>query len=125
MTPPSVDSSPRLAAARERDRAWTGLVVNALVLPGLGSLACGRRVGWLQMLLSLAGVAATLVWFVWFVAAVAVRLEWPSGGGPYLSTGVCGLAVAVFAWLWSLFTSYSALRRADARRADGESPGPR
>ena len=38
-------------------RAWTSLMTNLLVLPGLGSLLAGRRAGWPQAALALAGFA--------------------------------------------------------------------
>jgi hypothetical protein len=108
--------SQKTPGAERRDRAWTGLIVNALVLPGLGSLLCARRVGWAQLVLSLVGAGLVLLWFVWLVVTVATHLEWPPDGGPYLPEGVAGIVIAVFAWVWSIVTSRSAMREA---RVDG------
>ena len=85
--------------------AWGGLVANLLVLPGLGSLLVGRRVGWIQAALALGGFVLTLVWLVSFLHAWISLGEFPLDAGPDLGRGLYGMAMFGVAWLWSLGTS--------------------
>lgn len=95
--------------------AWGALVANLLVVPGLGSLMVGRKVGWLQAALATGGVALTLVWLVTFVNQWLGLGEFPLDLGPEIRTGLLGIVSFGAAWLWSLLTSLGALRRARRR----------
>ncbi|HET8644145.1 MAG TPA: hypothetical protein VFO85_01575, partial [Vicinamibacteria bacterium] len=55
--------------AVDRARAWTALATNVAVLPGLGSLLLGRRVGWLQAPLAVAGFVLTVGWLALVLSA--------------------------------------------------------
>lgn len=92
--------------------AWGGLVANLLVLPGLGSLLVGRKVGWIQATLALGGFVLTLVWLVSFVRAWLSLGEFPLDAGPEMTTGLFGIALFGVALLWSLGTSLSVAWRA-------------
>ena len=85
--------------------AWGGLVANLLVLPGLGSLLVGRRVGWIQAALALGGFVLTLIWLVSFLQAWISLGEFPLDAGPEMARGLYGIALFAVAWLWSLGTS--------------------
>jgi hypothetical protein len=94
----------------ERSKAWSCLVTNLLVLPGLGSVMAGRKVGYLQMLLSLGGFVLTLVALVRIVLLWAQDFQLPPEPGLYRSA-IIGLAVVLLAWCWSLLTSLAEFRR--------------
>jgi hypothetical protein len=110
----------REGPAPQPDRALAALSANLLVLPGLGSIAMGRRSGWLQAAIALGGFVLTLVWIVGFV-----RL-WIHEGAPPLSPpyrlglALDGVGLFALAWLWALATGWSDVRR--ARAAQGREP---
>jgi hypothetical protein len=95
--------------------AWGGLVANVLVLPGLGSLLVGRKVGWVQAALALGGFVLTLVWLVSFVRAWISLGAFPFDAGPEMKTGLFGIVVFAVAWLWSVGTSLSVAWRTGRR----------
>lgn len=120
------------AAAKDPSAgAWGFLMLNLLVLPGLGSIAAGRRVGYAQALLALAGLVSSS-WFVvvaaWALLAHRAALVEAAASGAlidrletvapawrtHLIIGAVGLAVFLVSWLWALATSVSLLRAASA-----------
>jgi hypothetical protein len=103
-------------------RAWACLMTNLLVLPGLGSLLAGRRVGWLQAALALVGFALSTVWLVWFVATFFREGGFPLDGGPYLPAGLLGVLVFAVSWVWGLLTGLRVVRESrGARTGSGRS----
>jgi hypothetical protein len=97
-------------------RAWACLLTNLLVLPGLGSIAAGRRSGWPQAAIALFGFALTTVWLVSFVGAWLRAGEFPLDAGPYLPAGVLGLLVFGASWVWGLVTGVLVVHESRARR---------
>jgi hypothetical protein len=95
--------------------AWGGLVANLLVLPGLGSLLVGRRVGWIQAALAVGGFVLTLVWLVSFLRTWISLGEFPLDAGPEMGRGLYGIALFAVAWLWSLGTSLHVVWRKGGR----------
>jgi hypothetical protein len=95
--------------------AWAALAANLAVLPGLGSLTAGRRVGWLQAALALSGGIVSLAWLAGFVREWIRLGAFPLDGGPDLSSGLAGVGAFGVAWLWSLATSLDLVRRARSR----------
>jgi hypothetical protein len=95
--------------------AWTALATNLLVLPGLGSLMAGRKVGWPQAVLALAGAALTLLWLVSFTGEWMRLGAFPLDAGPEIGRGLAGVAAFFVAWLWSLLTSLDGVRQARGR----------
>jgi hypothetical protein len=103
-----------------------GCLATNLALPGLGSLAGGRKIGLAQLLVCLTGFALTLgggVQFIaWMLAHWAeyhgaggeldawtrLRNLWQQGRWPLLGIVIFGIS-----WLWALCTSWSLL--ADAK----------
>src|SRR5277367_3163863 len=97
----------------DRQTARGCLMANLLGLPGLGSLAAGRRAGYAQMVLALGGLALTSAYGVrcllWFASpsngleqlqdqtGEYFALLWEHIRGAFLGFGVfaCG-------WLWGL-----------------------
>jgi len=99
-----------------RSEAW-GCVTANLAVPGSGSLAAGRAVGYFQMALTLIGFIMTLVcaagFFHWYFAnanyiaqlqqddpGAALQLFWHAMRG-----SLCGVALFVFALVWAGITS--------------------
>lgn len=110
-------SSPPAAPDRPSARACT--LTNLLVLPGLGSLAAGRKVGWAQAALALAGVGLFLYGVArllrdWLAAGAEPVFEFTLALGCLLG----GLAVSVVAWLWALVTSLQIHREVRARERE-------
>ncbi len=114
-------SGPKSPDGAQRQTAQGWLATN-LVMPGAGSLAGGRKVGLLQLVLCLAGFALTLVFGVRFIywslahwseyhGANAdidpfkpLRDLWQQARWPLL-----GIALFALSWLWALATSRSLL----------------
>ncbi len=127
----TTSSEPRGPAALDRASARACLWTNLLVLPGLGSLVAGRRVGWAQAGLALAGLGG----FVW--GMFRLLRDWVASEGPAFEftaglTGMAlGLGVSAVAWFWALGTSLQVRREVRARErtqaagqaAATESPG--
>jgi hypothetical protein len=101
--PPKIDA--------DRQTAWACLGTNLLVLPGLGSVIAGRRVGYAQMVLAACGLASSLIFVGVFLN---VWLEgqdiWPGWGA--MVAGLGGMGLFGVSWLWGLWTSVALLRKA-------------
>jgi hypothetical protein len=109
-----------------------GCFTTNLVMPGLGSLVGGRRVGLPQMTLCLTGFAISLGFGVrftfWSLAHwsefyspnpdadpfAPLRDLWQQARWPLL-----GIALFAFAWFWALLTSRSLLAEAKTKNAGG------
>jgi len=98
-------------------RAWACLATNLLVLPGLGSLALGRRTGWLQAGMALGGFALSCVWLFSFLAAWIREQAFPFEAGPDLTLGLLGIGLFGVAWSWSAVSALDAVRQARDRRS--------
>ena len=96
------------------------MLLNVLVLPGMGSLMGGRIASGLgQLALAAAGFVLVMVWF----AGLMVRYyglmfgDGQSGFNPPSWTGTVGAIMFVVAWLWALATGLG-LMRAASREAE-------
>jgi hypothetical protein len=98
-------------------------MTNLAVLPGLGSLAAGRKVGYAQATLALLGFGATLVGG----ALMARKLY---AGEPEVNwwavlAALGGMAVFALGWLWALVTCLDLHRVArENERCAGHEPIP-
>lgn len=118
-------STPAHSPAPDRHAAWACTLANLLALPGLGSLTIGRRVGWAQVALALAGFAVTLHGLVQVLRELLSSPEFILELTPAVWRTLTGLAVSFVAWFWSLFTSLQVHRDVRARRAaDVQDPVP-
>ena len=93
----------------DRPKAWSCLVSNLLVLPGMGSVMAGRRAGYVQILLGLAGFTLTLIAAARFVLAWSQEFVLPNDPGLY-RMAIAGIAIFLVAWFWSLLTSLALFR---------------
>jgi hypothetical protein len=114
-------SAPNQPPRRDRSEAWGYFTAN-LALPGSGSLAAGRKIGYAQMTISFAGLGLTMIGGVPFVYWALTNwgrlmqdvdpfdpfdhlLEmWKHAQWPLL-----GIALFILALLWAMSTSLSLL----------------
>jgi hypothetical protein len=93
----------------ERTKAWSCLIANLVVLPGLGSVMAGRKAGYLQIVLAIGGFVVTLVALIKIVLFWAHDFQLPTNAGLY-RTAIGGMAVFLVSWVWSRLTSLTAFR---------------
>jgi hypothetical protein len=105
-----------------RQTAW-GCFTSNVAVPGIGSLAAGRRSGYAQVILGMIGLALTVLFgaraMYWFLTNWS-RLHDPAGDPAallsemwqHLRIPLLGIAFFAFDWLWALATSLEILRQA-------------
>jgi hypothetical protein len=87
------------------------LLVNLVVLPGIGSFLAGRRlVGVTQATLALAGLAAVAVWLSVVVGKWLELDTLDEFETIVLWAGLTGAGMMLTAWFWGLSTGLSVLR---------------
>lgn len=110
-------------AGPDRQTAWVCLITNLLVLPGLGSVLGGQRIGYAQIGLGLAGLASSLGFVAAFLQTWFRDADpWP--GWPAVTAGLVGIALFALSWLWALWTSCRLLRQAKAPPVIARRPPP-
>jgi hypothetical protein len=99
------------------------VLINQFAFPGLGTRLAGRRWGWAQMTLMLAGFILSMGFVGWYLVATArllttsnaseeawradlVRLGW---------IGWTGLALVIVAWCWAGLSSLAIWREASSQ----------
>lgn len=98
-------------ASSSEGKAWACLMTNVLVLPGLGTLAAGRRAaGLVQTILALAGFVLVCGWLVSFVLDAVRAAALPENLGAHAGLGFFGLVLAVGSWVWGLLSGLAILR---------------
>ena len=90
------------------------MVTNLLVLPGLGSVLAGRKSGYVQIILAVAGFLVTLVALVKIVLVWVQDFQFPADGH-LIGVAFIGLAVFLLAWTWSLVTSLAVFKSREAK----------
>lgn len=111
-----VEKGSRLKKVKEGSRfsvdkkVRSHLAANLLVLPGLGTISAGRRIGWVQAAIAATGMGLSLFWFQSFLVQWLQTLEFPFDGGPMFKYGLIGVGLFFIAWTWALCSSL-ALRR--------------
>jgi hypothetical protein len=106
----------------DRPFAW-GCLTSNLALPGVGTLAAGRAVGYLQLALAGLGLTLSLVFGIqfirWTFSHWAELQEPPEDVAARLLSlwiqvrwTLAGLACFAVAWLWGLWTGLQLLRAA-------------
>jgi hypothetical protein len=95
-------------------------MVNQLAFPGLGTLMMGRRVGYAQAAIMLAGFTLTMGFLLWYLVCAgryAVNPSWDetqftSLYRPYKWSLYWGLGLCAVAWVWALYSSIAMVRAA-------------
>ncbi len=101
---------PKISHPLDRSAAWACLMTNLLVFPGIGSILAGRRLGYAQTVLGIAGFGLNLFFALrilhqWF--------QWDQEPGPLLHDLVysaVGLGVFLTGWMWGLITGLTLMR---------------
>jgi hypothetical protein len=108
---------------KKKSPSWSYLVANLAVLPGLGSIGANKRVGYVQIVLAIAGMAMSLYFAIWMINLLVTRyspdqeissiselFRWPEEKTRY-GIGASGIALFGIAWIWALATSLALMRR--------------
>jgi hypothetical protein len=100
---------------RNRSEAWTCVMANLVACPGVGTLMAGRKIGYAQGGLAVAGAIPLAGYISWFsfqkfnaLLNVEGNLHAAAGYGPWW-IGAVGLGIFALAWLWSLVSSIQIL----------------
>jgi len=96
----------------DKPTAWACTITNAAALPGLGTLAGGCKVGYVQAACALSGFALSLGGLVAHLRVWFDTGEMPEGFTRGLMVAVLGLGLFASAWLWALASSIRMHRRA-------------
>ena len=104
----------------KRPPAVLWAIVNQLAFPGLGTLMMGRRAGYAQAAIMLAGFSLTMAYLLWYLVCAgryAVTPSWDEAHftslyRPYKWALQWGLGLCAVAWFWALFSSIAMLRAA-------------
>lgn len=107
--PPPKLTETRTERGATRQSAWACVASN-LVLPGLGTYLAHRRVvGVVQLVVSQAGFALSLLWAILFVRDWVRQGSFPADVTPALAVGLTGATLFLLAWIWSLVSSLEIL----------------
>jgi Kef-type K+ transport system membrane component KefB len=109
----------------DKPAAWAATVTNLVVLPGLGSLALGWKVGYAQAALGVCGFTLSLASVVLYTRLWMELGELPQTIEWQLLLGLAGLLVFGMGWFWALMSSLKAHRMADAARTHSPGGPPR
>lgn len=96
----------------DRAAAWACTVTNLISLPGLGSIAGGRRVGYLQAFVAGTGFTLTLAGLIAVLRAYYQQGEFTLQFARPLRFALVGIGLFGLGWLWALTTSLSLQREA-------------
>ena len=102
---------PNRPSSLTRSKAWSCLLVNAFVCPGLGSLMGKCWSGIPQLILAWGGG----LWMVWIVVRYFHTMiqnlgEWPDAKY-YWDSGLGGFYFFLAGWLWSVLTGLALVRK--------------
>ncbi len=117
--PMKSSSAPGGAKPIDRPTAWACTITNAVTLPGLGTVAGGRKIGYLQAALALLGFGMSLLWMGGVIRDWMASGEFPEGVGPWLLVGLGGICIYGVAWFWALGSSLSLLQEAKKNEHSG------
>ena len=113
----------------KRPHAVLWAIINQLAFPGLGTLMMGRRVGYAQAAIMLAGFCLTMGFLLWYLVCVgryAANPSWEEANfhslyRPYKWSLYWGLGLCAVAWFWALFSSIAMVRDARASETHDQS----
>lgn len=98
---------------------WTLVLLNQAAFPGLGTILAGRKVGWLQATLMVAGFVMSVGFLLFYLSCItayvrgnpSTETEFRARYLPYLWALRWGLACCVVAWIWALVSSWQIWRQ--------------
>lgn len=110
--PPSKPVSPGLC-----------VLINQTAFPGLGTRLAGRRWGWAQMTLMLAGFFLCMGFMIWFFVSAAryiatpeaIEEVWRADYRRLGWVGWTGFGLVILAWLWAGLSSLAIWRGTSAQ----------
>lgn len=114
-------SAPGTRKTVDRPTAWACTLTNLTTVPGLGTLAAGRKIGYAQAALALLGFGISTLWLVLTVREWMAKGELPVGFTPTLWLGLGGVSAFIVAWVWALITSVDLQREAGRNAASDPS----
>jgi 4a-hydroxytetrahydrobiopterin dehydratase len=104
---------------RSHAKARNAALLNQLATPGLGSMVAGRWIEGLgQLILAITGFVLIMWWFVQVMHQLYGQINGDVVVQPVGKYLALGSTIFVVSWLWSLVTSLSLLREADAVKAE-------
>ena len=104
--------------SRKNLSPWVYVAINQAAFPGLGTIMSGRRIGYVQATIMLAGFFLAMAFMLYYIALLAryattstwTEAEFSSKYKPYLWALYWGIGCSVVAWIWSLFSSLQILK---------------
>ena len=107
---------------RKRVSPWGCVAINQLAFPGMGTIMSGRRIGYVQAAIMLAGFFLTMGFFIWYFVCVARYLsnsgwsrdEFIATFRPCLWSLYWGIGLSALAWFWSLKSSLEILKERES-----------
>jgi len=105
-------SDPAEAKRIDKPTAWACLAANLFTVPGVGTVAAGRKIGYLQAALGLVGFGLSVLGFVGILRDWGETGGQPEGMTPSLWVGVAGICLWGASWLWALASSLRLHRQA-------------
>jgi hypothetical protein len=112
--PPVISPSPKPA---KRLAAWVCLLLNLLVLPGLGSLIVRQPLkAAIQIVLALGGFALSMVGGAPLLNTIIQTNALPEQLGSSFWMAIAGIVLFLIAWIWALAGSVSALTKSGDKR---------
>ncbi len=112
-------------SSRRNLSPWVYVAINQAAFPGLGTILSGRRIGYVQAAIMLAGFFLTMAFMLYYLTcatrfattATWTEAEFTSKYKPYLWALYWGIGCCIVAWIWSLFSSLQILKgNSSARR---------
>lgn len=98
-------SAPAPRASIDKATAWACLVTNAATIPGLGTIAGGRKIGYAQAAVALLGCGLSLGGLLWHLRGFFAGEGWPEEFSVGLLVGVGGVLCFGAAWIWAFVSS--------------------
>jgi hypothetical protein len=97
----------------KRVPAWLCVVINLFAFPGLGTVLAGRRGGYLQAIIMVAGFVLVVGYLLLYIGVAMhymingtwTEAEFHAKYRPYLWALYDGLGLCLVAWVWALWSS--------------------
>jgi hypothetical protein len=106
----------------DKPTAWACTLANLAAVPGLGTVAAGRRIGYVQAAIALVGFALSFLGLGSFLREWRALGEYPEGFRPSLYVALVGVGLYGTAWLWAFRTSVRLHEAAKSARTAPEAP---